>query len=296
MRGRTLASTIAAAGMLTACGQPEVVRQADGTPQRVIVLAPAAAEMLDALGLAGRVVAVGEYGPWPESMADRPSVGGYMSPNVELAVALRADRVLTTASEAATEIHAGLEQVGIEVEPLDTSTYDGVFSALERVGQLFEREEQAGRLATELRARLDRIARAASGAPARRVLFVVGRDPLYVAGPGSHLDQMIRLVGGVNVAADAGAPYRRLSLEAVLERRPEIIIDTSDNGAGAKRGRVAGTWGEWDFLPAVRHDRVYQVDPGRLVIPGLRLAEMTELVGKLVQPEIFGEAEPRELD
>jgi iron complex transport system substrate-binding protein len=147
-----------------------------------------------------------------------------------------------------------------------------------------------------MRQRLDELRRAAVGLPRRRVLVVVGRSPLYVAGPGSHLDEMIEAVGGVNVADDAPSPYHRVSTETVLERMPEVIVDLSDNRPDAPRGRTAGDWGRWSFLPAVRQDRVYRVDPSRLAIPGIRLPEMTRLMARLVQPEAFGEADPAELE
>jgi iron complex transport system substrate-binding protein len=262
----------------------------------VVVLAPAAAEMLDALDLLDRVVGVGDYGPWPEALADHPSLGGYDSPNVELAVELGADLVLTASSDAAMAAHRRLQALGIRVVALDTSTYRGVFESLEQVGGIFAAQDDAAIIATRMRGSLDRIQARCSSAPPRRVLFVVGRDPLYVAGPGSHIDEMIRLVGGRNVAHDALSPYARGSLESVLERMPEVIVDTSDNRPGALRGRAAGEWERWSFVPAVRDERVYQVDPGRLVIPGLRLPEMTLLMGRLVQPEIFGEVEPAELE
>ena len=124
--------------------------------------------------------------------------------------------------------------------------------------------------------------------PRRRVLCAVGRDPLYAAGPGSHLDELLRAAGGENVLADAGAPYVLASLEAVLARRPEVIVDLSDNRAGAPRGVVAGDWARWPFLPAVVDGRVYQVDPVRLAIPGPRLAEMAELLARAIHPERFG--------
>jgi iron complex transport system substrate-binding protein len=127
------------------------------------------------------------------------------------------------------------------------------------------------------------------------VLFVVGRDPLYVAGPGSHVDEMIELVGGTNVVHDVSAPYQRASMEAVLERMPEVIIDTSSNRQGAPRGRLRGDWSRWEFLPAVQQERVFWVDPSRLVIPGIRLPEMTTLMGKLIHPEAFGEPSDAEL-
>jgi len=37
------------------------------------------------------------------------------------------------------------------------------------------------------------------------------------------------------------------------------------------------------------------VDPSRLVIPGIRLPEMTLLMGRLIQPEAFGESSDEEL-
>ena len=146
-----------------------------------------------------------------------------------------------------------------------------------------------------MRGRLRDLEQRAEGAPRRSVLFVVGRDPIYVAGPGSHIDEMISMVGGVNVAHDLASPYQRLSMEAVLERMPEVIIDTSDNRPGALRGVEPGWWGQWPSLPAVADGAVYWVDPSRLVIPGIRLPEMARLMSRLIHPEAFGEADAREL-
>ena len=45
----------------------------------------------------------------------------------------------------------------------------------------------------------------------------------------------------------------------------------------------------------MKQQRVYLVDPSRLVIPGIRLPEMTRLMGRLIQPEAFGQATDAEL-
>jgi iron complex transport system substrate-binding protein len=263
-------------------------REGEG-PQRIVVMAPAAAEMLEALGLLDRVVGTGEYGPWPAALSGLPVVGGYDSPNVERLLELECDLLLTTMSEAAIGAERQLRSVGIEVIALQTATFDGVFNSLTSVGDLFSKKREADAIAYELRDRLGELAALAEGLEARRVLFVVGRDPLYVAGPGSHIDEMIRMVGGVNVAGERGSPYQQLSMEAALERSPEIIIDASDNRPAALRGREPGIWGRWDFLPAVKERRVYHIDPGEMVIPGLRLPEMTALMGQLIHPEQYGE-------
>jgi iron complex transport system substrate-binding protein len=261
----------------------------DRPPQRIVVLAPAAAEMLEALGLLDRVVGIGQFGPWPGAISGLPAVGGYDSPNVERLLELRCDLLLTTSSEAGSGAEQQLRAIGVEVLALETATFDGIFDSLARVGRLFGKEAEANGIASDLSLRLQALASRADGLQERRVLFVVGRDPLYVAGPGSHIDEMIRMVGGVNVAGDAHSPYQQLSMEAALERVPDIIIDASDNRPAALRGRKSGIWGRWEFLPAVREEHVYYIDPGKMVIPGLRLPEMTELMGQLIHPEVFGE-------
>jgi len=262
---------------------------------RIIVMAPAAAEMLDAFDLADRVVGVGDFVSEASSYANLPRVGAYNAPSVERILELRADLFLTSASEAAATAHRRLESFGVHVVALDTSTYDGVLGAVSELGRLLEREAEARKLGRDIRDSLEKIRRTADGLTKRRVLFVVGRDPLYVAGPGSHVNEMIELVGGVNVLHDTSAPYQRASMEAVIERMPEVIIDTSSNRQGAPRGRLRGDWGRWEFLPAVQQERVYWVDPSRLVIPGIRLPEMTTLMGKLIHPEAFGEPSNAEL-
>jgi ABC-type Fe3+-hydroxamate transport system substrate-binding protein len=134
----------------------------------------------------------------------------------------------------------------------------------------------------------------AGGTPRRRVLVAFGRDPLYVAGPGSHFDELVRLAGGENIAHDLGAPYALASEEAMLARAPEVILDSSDNRAGAPRGATPGSWSRWRTMPAVAAGRVYHLDPVRLSIPGPRLGEMAELVGRLIHPELFGPPAPAE--
>ncbi len=276
------------------CAPPAPADSATVTPERVVVIAPAAAEMLGELELLDRVVAIGEYGPWPAAIAALPVAGGYSSPNAETVLALGAQMVINTSSEASGDAHRKLEALGVEVLALDTSTLDGVYASIESLGRAFGVETKARELAERIRGELAEIETVAGGAPARRVLFVVGRDPLYVAGPGSHIDGMIQAVGAVNAAAGARGAYVQLSVEAAIEQRPDVIIDTSDNRPEAVLGTISGEWERWDFLPAVRDHQVYRVHPSQLVIPGIRLPAMTRRMGRLIQPERFGPPTPED--
>jgi len=259
-------------------------------------MAPAAAEVLEILGATDRVVGRGDYVVWPPALQKLPRVGAYHAPSVETVLSLGTTLLLTTSSQAGQGAHARLRELGVEVLALETNTYESMLGSIVAIGKEVDREEEARRVVEGIRREMDEIRELARDAPGRRVVFVVDRDPVYVAGPGSHVDEMIRAVGGENIAADAASDWQLLSMEIILERAPEVIIDTSDNGEGALRGRVAGPWERWPFLPAVEQNRVYWVDPIRLVIPGPRLPQMTRLVGRLVHPEIFGEPSPEDFE
>jgi iron complex transport system substrate-binding protein len=256
---------------------------------RIVVMAPAAAEVLEILGVSDRVVGRGDYVVWPPTLQKLPRVGAYHAPSVETVLSLGTTLLLTTSSEAAQGAHIKLRELGIEVLALKTSSYESMLDSIVSIGKEVGREDEARRVVEGIRGEMDEIRGLARDAPGRRVVFVVDRDPVYVAGPGSHVDEMIRAVGGENIAADAASDWQLLSMEIIFERAPEVIIDTSDNGDGALRGRVTGPWDRWSFLPAVEKNRVYWVDPIRLVIPGPRLPQMTRLMGRLIHPEIFGE-------
>ncbi len=258
-----------------------------------MVVSPSAAEILGRLGLAGDVVGIGDYVREPESLLTLPRVGAYNQPSVEAVLELRPDALITVKSDAARVSNRRFRSLGVDVIELDTSTLDGVRASITTLGERLHREEEAARLVGEMDEAMAEVRRTAEGADRPEVLCVVGTDPLYAAGPGSHIDRMIEAAGGVNLLSD-GAPYQMISLETVLERMPEVIIDTSDNRPDARRGRRTGSWGAWEFLPAVRKNRVFWVDPELLVIPGIRLPEMTRRIGRMIHPEIFGE--PTEAD
>jgi ABC-type Fe3+-hydroxamate transport system substrate-binding protein len=286
---RSLIVLLALLASIACAGEDRGKDRGEGEGPRIVVMAPAAAEVLEILGVTDRVVGRGDFVTRPPSLGDLPRVGAYHSPSVETLLSLKTTLLITTASQAARGAHARLRELGIDVLELNTNSYEGMLASILAVGKEVGREDAARRVVEGIREEMDTIRDLGRGAARRRVVFVVDRDPVYVAGPGSHVDEMIRAVGGVNIAGDAASDWQLLSMEIILERAPEVIIDTSDNGEGALRGRVAGPWSRWPFLPAVEENRVYWVAPARLVIPGPRLPQMTRLMGRLVHPEMFGE-------
>lgn len=86
----------------------------DRTPQRIISLAPSNTEILFALGLADKVVAVTNLCDYPPEAKEKPNIGGFTTTNIEKVIALSPDLVLATSIHEKTIIPQ-LEQKGLAV-------------------------------------------------------------------------------------------------------------------------------------------------------------------------------------
>ena len=103
--------------------------------------------------------------------------------------------------------------------------------------------------------------------PPPRVLAVAQWDPLYVMGPGSLLDDLVRACGCINVACDlrAGASGR-FPEELVLARRPDWLLLPPDDMPDELRER-------WQHVPAVVRDAWLDGSTDELVRGGPRILQ-----------------------
>jgi len=129
-------------------------------------------------------------------------------------------------------------------------------------------------LARRLQGSVDALQARAAGLVSRRVLFVVGRDPLVVAGPGSFPDELLRLAGCRN-AIGGERPWPVLPLELAVGANPDVVVDAALDEPADGISRLAA-------VPAVRDGRVVRLRSDDLLRPGPRMmAALDELFAAL---------------
>ena len=112
-----------------------------------------------------------------------------------------------------------------------------------------------------------------------KVLIVFGREEgtlrgIYASGGRGFIHDMVTAAGGRNLFEDVKRESVQASLESILEREPEVIIEIR----GGPRGphfpeQHAAAWNAASSLPAVRNKRVHVLIDERLVVPGPRVGE-----------------------
>lgn len=255
----------------------------EAEPQKVISLSPAITEILFAIGVGDKIVGVTEYCDYPAAALEKPKVGTFQEPNVELIINSEPD-VVFVAAGIQSDFVQQFEDLGIKVITLDAETVEQVLYNIELAGLVTGAQDKAARVVDGLEQRVKAVqAKIAQTKTKPTVFFEVWDDPLMTAGPGSFVNDLIELAGGQNIAADAVKRYSEFSQELLIERNPDIYILNShahDPEDVKKRPGYAG-------LAAVQNDQVYTVEDDLVTLPGPRLIDGLEIMARIIHPEVF---------
>lgn len=183
--------------------------------ERVVLLAPAAGDLLQRLGQAHKVVGVTRAN---EDFPHALKVGSHIKPNLELVRSLNPDLIVLGSERFFTSQMQSL--VGAKTLIYNPVTLDGVLDGVAELGQALECQPRAELLVAELSA-LRKQLRPVPTAPG--VIFEVTEMPLTIAGQGNIVADIIAAAGG-KLLAPSGRKLIKFSPEAVLMNRPDLYI------------------------------------------------------------------------
>lgn len=253
-------------------------------PARIVSLAPSATEMVFAIGAGDRLVGVTEFCDFPPEAASKARIG-YANPNLESVMSLQPDLVLAPKEFLRPDVVTALDQLKVPVFVMAATTIEDILAHLGTIGRMLGRAPEANEVAMDLRRQLAEIKSKMEGVPPVRVLYVLNSQPLITVGPGSFIDQLIRLAGGINVAAGSATPYPRLSMETVLSANPEVLIFPVGRAEGISESEQR-TWRQWTGMAAVKTGRLHQIPADLLNRPGPRIVQALTLLTDIVHPEL----------
>src|SRR5438477_1573288 len=265
--------------LVSACGEPPPT--AVGVPARIVSLAPSVTEIVYALGAGDRLVGVCGQCDRPPAVATLPRVGGYLAPSVETTVALRPDLVIAVPSPGNREAVRAIERAGVRVLVVRDRTLADLWASVRDIAGALAMVEAGERLVADVHRQLDAVRARVARLPERRVLVVVGHSPLVAVGRGTLQDELIRIAGGENVAADAGDAWPTLALELVVARAPEVIVDASMGTERGARELFAGL----TTVPAVRDGRIVRLESEGFLRAGPRVPEAAAALAALFHPD-----------
>ncbi len=130
-------------------------------PQRIISLAPSNTQILFAIGVGERVVAVTDYDHYPYDFAawiaagNMTSIGGFSTPNKETIASLNPDLILATPINDPDVVT--LRDLGYKVLVLNPNDVNGVFKDISIVGKATGADQNATTLVNSLTSKINAI-------------------------------------------------------------------------------------------------------------------------------------------
>ncbi len=295
-------------------------------PERIVSLLSAATEMLFALGLGERVVAVSHECDWPPEMAGLPratlshvssaassseidrqvreltAAGSQLyGLDVDLLGRLAPDLIVTQKqcdvcavryADVVDAVAGDPRLSGARIVALNPHGLADVLADIRRVGEAAAANEAADRCLSALQGRIDRVASVAadlSEVDRPRVACIEWIEPLMLAA--NWVPELIELAGGRNGLSIGGRHSTYHAWSEVVDYDPQVIV-VSPCGFDLERTLVESkslsAWPKWSQLSAVKSGRVFAVDGNAyLNRSGPRLVDSLEILAHLLHPEAF---------
>ena len=225
-------------------------------PQRIVSLSPALTEMIFTLNSGKFLIGRTEFCNFPDSVQYIQSVGSFYVLNTDLILNLKPDLILSGSIISKSTIEL-FEKAQISVLCLkEEQNMDGLFKNLNILGKILNQESSAKQLSDSLEAVLKSVKVNVSQTQKPKVYYVVGYGAGgdYTAYGGSHIGDMIRRAGGLNIAENAQT--WKFSRETLFFENPDIIFirkEDLENFCKAK---------PYSSLKAVQQNQVYGMESG----------------------------------
>ena len=183
--------------------------------ERIVVLAPAAADIIEKLGAAGLVVGkTRNVVEFPQAT----KVGSHIRPNLEIITSLQPDLLVISSNKFFSQAMAAA--VDAQVFHYSPNTLEEILEQTRRLAKMIGHDPQAQQLIEVQRQKLQQL-QLVEMKP--RVIYEITEAPLTIAGSGNILADIIETAGG-ELVSGGKRKMLRFNPEAVLALQPQIYI------------------------------------------------------------------------
>ncbi|MEI8195249.1 MAG: ABC transporter substrate-binding protein, partial [Phycisphaerae bacterium] len=201
---------------------------AGGARPRLVSGVPAGTLLLVQLGAVKDLVGVSTYDKLvlPEEQRDLPVVGDYMNLNFETLLAQRPTALVIQFADE--RLSPRLKEVAdenkITIVNIRLDSIEDVYTTARKLGGVAQRSRTAEYEIARVKGQLAAIGRRTAKVPKKKVIYVIGKSPIWIVGSERFLDEMITLAGGENLGRKVGRDFPQITGETLVTLAPEVLL------------------------------------------------------------------------
>ena len=259
----------------------------------IISTAPSNTEVLVALGLADKLVAVDKYSADVEGVSEDIPKIDFRNPDAEAIIALNPDIVIASGHNKAgdEDPFALIKEAGIPVAYIPSSySIDGIYGDIEFIANLTGTEKEGEELINSMKEDVESIKAIGDTITDKKsVYFEIGAGSgLYTFGNETFLNEMIETIGATNIFGDESS-WITVTPEAVIDANPDVILANSPgtNEAGLTAVEDIVSREGWDTITAIQNGDVYQIDKNSSSRGSQNIIKGLKEMAKAVYPDEY---------
>ena len=237
-------------------------------PRRIVCLTEETTELLYLLGEEQRIVGISAYTVRPpEARKRHPVVSAFGSGSVERIRRLKPDLVVGF-SDIQADLAASLIRAGLPVLVTNQRSLEEILESMQMLAGIVGRAERGAELIGRWRQAMEATRRSTEDQLRPAVFFQEWDEPLISAI--RWVSELIELVGGRDIFAElreAGLARDRTIEPAEAGRRNPDLIVGSWCGKAMDHDWVRNH-PDWQQVPAIRNNQIYEMDPSIILQPG----------------------------
>ncbi|MCL2140427.1 MAG: ABC transporter substrate-binding protein [Dehalococcoidia bacterium] len=268
-------------------GNPIVVPE---TVERIISIGPSNTEILIALGLADKIVAADYYSSNVEGLpSDIPLFVSITEVDGEQLIDLEPDILVVTGMHkvGGNDTLSQVQLMGICVAYIPTSSsIEGIKDDIRFIATVMGVQAKGNQIISDMEKEIKALSDIAKKITDKKSIYFELGDASYPysVGNNTYLNEMLEIIGAVNIFADQDG-WLAPSSESIVEANPDVVftvaywmLDPIDD--------ITSRTG-WQSITAVKDSQVYFVDPDRSQRPSQLITEAMREMAKLLYPDFY---------
>lgn len=258
--------------------------------EKIISTAPSNTEVLMALGLGDKLVAIDTYSTDIEGVNTELPQIDFSNPDAETIIGLEPDIVIASGHNktgSTEDPFKAISEAGIPVVYIPSSdSIDGIYKDIEFIAEVVNEKSKGKEIIDDMKAQVDEIkAIGDTIADKKSVYFEISPVPyLSSFGKSTFLNEMIEIIGAENIFANEDG-WISPTAEAIIDANPDVIITNAEymeNPTGEIKSRNA-----WENINAIKNNEVYLVDKNASSRPSQNVVKALKQMAEAVYPEHY---------
>ena len=275
---------------------PAIDMDRDGNPitlpdsiETIISMGPSNTEVLAALGFADKIIATDAYSDNVPGIKPGISIFSMMAADGEQMINMMPDVIFVTGMSmvGGDDPYKVVTDAGICVLYIPSSdSIEGIKDDIRFMAAVLDARDRGDELISDMEREIDRVrAIGETITDKKKVYFEISAAPyMYSFGQHTFLDEIINLIGAVNIFADQ-ISWLSVADEAVLDANPDVIL-TSVNYIDNPVDEIKSRPG-WNEVSAVKNDEVYYISTDSSNRPSHNVVIALLEMAKAVYPDLY---------